>query len=352
MATNEIELSTETQEILDRHNLRTIRQIEKTEITRDRDGLKTDIWRWKDIQTAIKRIVDDMPPECNRPVIVPVNSSYEASLSHTIYVGVRTILPSETNPAHRHGGNAMRFTIDGDVEMKTNVGGEEFPMQANDLITIPQWRWHGHINEADNEVTWLEIHDTPLLIDALNKENPFEDNNGEQQTIDKPVGYYNSLYGETRTTTENGGIPGPFDGYRKPTPPYRFDWTDMSRALNYAEKNQDTHSPYDGVTLEYTNPARGAGPLFPTFGVNVQRLLNGEATRAHSHNAIEVNYVIEGKGQSVVGDSEMDWSGRDIFIIPPNQTHQHNPDADATLLNLSNRPLLEAINFYQEVDKS
>lgn len=352
MAMNEIELSTETRQTLNRLNLSPLWEIEEDELGKNRADLEADIWKWEEIKTAIDRIRNDTQQEFTGRVTVPVNASYSAAVSHTIYIGIHSVSSGDTAPAHRHGGNVLRFTIDGDPKMKTAVGGEEFSMRDNDLITTPQWEWHGHTNESDKDAMWLDILDVPLIFDALNIGNVSEAPDDDRLPIDKPVGYYESQYGEARSQPKNGEIPGPFEGIREPTPPYRFSWDKMAESLHYAENNnENAYSPFDGVVLEYTNPARGNGPLFPTFGAHAQRLLDGKTTRAHRHNATEVYYVIEGSGQTVVEGEELNWNDRDIFVVPPSQAHHHNPDADATLLNVTDRALLEAINFYHEIDE-
>jgi gentisate 1,2-dioxygenase len=355
----DVELSTATRQTLERHNLRPLWEVEEDALGHEREQLAADIWKWDDVETAIKELeadvdIADLPPGFRRRVAVPINVSYDGAISFTIYVGIQTVSPGEEAVTHRHGANALRFTIDGHEEMKTAVGGEEFPMLEHDLITTPQWEWHGHVNESDEEVAWLDVLDLPLVFDSLNLGPEFEEHGEGRQSFDKPMGYHASQYGGTRAKHDpgsNADVPGPYDGIRTPTPPYRFEWSEVAQSLDYAGDNEHAQDPYDGIAVEYVNPARGTGPLFPTFDVRAQRLPDGEATRAHSHNATEIYFVIEGAGQTSVGERTLDWGERDIFLVPPNEPHFHNPDDDATLLALSNRALLESINFYHEADE-
>lgn len=349
-----VELSRTTRDTLENNNLSPLWEVEEDHLGHTRPDLEPAVWKWEAMEEAIRLIeddvaIEDLPPGFRRRVTVPVNMAYGAAISFTIYVGVQTVSPGEEAVAHRHGANALRFTIDGHEEMKTAVGGEEFPMLDNDLVTTPQWEWHGHANESDADVAWLDVLDLPLVLDALNIGTEFEEHQEGRQTIDKPMGYHAAVYGEARPSShETSRIPGPFDGIRTPTPPYRFKWGNIAESLEFAAVDTDTHDPYDGVAVEYVNPARGAGPLFPTFDARAQRVLDGEATDAHQHNATEVYYVIEGSGQTIVDGDSLDWDARDLFIIPPNDPHFHNPDTDATFLVLSDRAVLEAINFYHE----
>lgn len=350
MSSNEIELSTGTRETLEEYNLRPLWEIAEEELAQARENLEADVWAWEDVRTAVDRVVSDVPPDVAPRVTVPVNATYGAALSHTMSVGVEAAPPGDTTHAHRHSGHFFRFAIDGHPEMETVVAGESFPMLDNDLVTIPQWEWHGGANGSDEETAWLVVDDSPLRIDALNVGNLYEAHDDERQPITRASGYHESRYGTCRPRSPNGDLPGDFEGTREPTPPYRFAWSDVSESLEYAGHDEDARSPYDGVVVDYTNPATGTDPLFPTIGVRAQRLPDAEATDAHSHNATEVYYVIEGSGQTTVDGEALDWSERDIFVVPTYREHAHDPDGDATLLVITDRPLLEAINCYHEFD--
>lgn len=347
----EVTMGAETRELIDRYNLSPLWEIEERELGTERDDLEPELWKWEHIRETIDRIaadvpIDDLPPGFRRRVAVPINPTYSGSISHTIYLGIQTVSPGETAPAHRHGANAVRYSIDGNERMKTAVGGEEFPMLNNDLITTPQWEWHDHINESDEDVAWLDILDLPLVFNSLNVGNQFEDHEEHRQTAEKPPGYWETKFGTlTPSNRHNTDIPGPFQGTRTPTPPYRFAWSACENALQNAAAEGVT-DPYDGVSMDYVNPATGNRPLFPTFGMRVQRL--HEPTAAHRHNSTEVYFVIGGSGATHVDETTLEWGNRDIFVIPPNDVHSHDPDDEATLLAVTDRPLLEGINFYFE----
>ena len=164
----------------------------------------------------------------------------------------------------------------------------------------------------------------------------------------KTEGYWDSQYGRARPAEEpgDGSIPGPFEGIREPTPPYRFKWAETQETLRQREEN-DEPDPYDGYSVAYVNPATGHPPLFPTLSFRAQ-LLPGEATDAHFHNSTEVFFVIEGEGATHVEDEVLEWGKWDIFSVPPGQAHHHDPDGEVILLGITDRPVFEAFNFYAE----
>ncbi|MGM0605290.1 MAG: cupin domain-containing protein [Halobacteriota archaeon] len=351
-----LQLSSDTRRILDEHNLRPLWEVER-DFGTVFDDFEADIWKWDDIQAAIDGIerdvpIADLPPGFQRRVAVPINPSYGNAISNTIYVGVQTVSPGETAPSHRHGANALRFSIDGSEEMKTVVAGEEFPMKDNDLITTPQWEWHDHVNDSDETAAWLDVLDLPLVLDSMNARNVFENHELDRQPVTKTQGYWESQYGRTRPAdeTKTTDIPGPFEGIREATPPYRFRWADTLETLRQRADNDDP-DPHDGYCLSYVNPARGAPPLFPTMSFRAQLLCEG-ATDPHFHNATEAYYVIDGEGATHVGDEALEWSARDIFVVPPDEPHSHDPDGEAILLGITDRPVFEAFNFYAEAEPS
>lgn len=225
-------------------------------------------------------------------------------------------------------------------------------MENNDLITTPQWEWHDHVNDSNETAAWLDVLDLPLILDTLNASNVFENHELERQPVTKTQGYWDSQYGRTRPygDTKDNSIPGPFEGIHEATPPYRFGWDEVMETLRQRAANDDP-DPHDGYSLSYVNPATGEPPLFPTMSFRAQ-LLNEGPTDPHFHNATEVFFVIEGRGATHVGNETLEWDQQDIFVIPPDEPHHHEPDDEAILFGMTDRPVFEAFNFYAEAEPS
>jgi gentisate 1,2-dioxygenase len=189
------------------------------------------------------------------------------------------------------------------------------------------------------------------VLDSLNASNTFENHELERQPVTKTQGYWDSQYGRARPhdQAKSDSIPGPFEGIREATPPYRFQWEETLETLRQRADNDDS-DPHDGYSLSYVNPATGKPPLFPTMSFRAQLLQ--EATDPHFHNATDVYFVIEGEGATHVDDEALEWSQWDIFVVPPDATHHHEPDDEAILLGITDRPVFEAFNFYAEARPS
>ena len=65
--------------------------------------------------------------------------------------------------------------------------------------------------------------------------------------------------------------------------------------------------------------------------------------------------MIEGQGESQVGDRTLDWQAGDVFVVPPWQrtTHRNRSgQAPACLFHLNDEPAIRALGLWlQEVDE-
>ena len=106
-------------------------------------------------------------------------------------------------------------------------------------------------------------------------------------------------------------------------------------------------SPFDGVLLEYSNPANG-GHTFPTLACSIQMLRPSEKTRAHRHTSGVAYYVVRGGGSTFVESTELAWEAGDCFVIPPWYTHSHtnsSATSDAILFSITDAPILEDLGL-------
>ncbi len=104
------------------------------------------------------------------------------------------------------------------------------------------------------------------------------------------------------------------------------------------------------VVLRHVNPRTGEYPL-QTMGSEARWLRPGEETRAERRTASEVVHVIEGQGESRVGDRTLDWQAGDVFVVPPWHwtTHRNRSgQAPACLFHLNDEPALRALGLWQE----
>ena len=68
---------------------------------------------------------------------------------------------AETAPEHRHSQNAFRFVVEGEG-VWTVVNGDPVAMRRGDLLLTPGWNFHGHHNDTDQPMAWIDGLDVPF----------------------------------------------------------------------------------------------------------------------------------------------------------------------------------------------
>ena len=104
------------------------------------------------------------------------------------------------------------------------------------------------------------------------------------------------------------------------------------------------------VILRYVNPRTGEFPL-RTIGCEAQWLRPSEITPAERRTASGVFHVIEGRGESRIGDETFTWEQGDCVAVPPSHWIQHkNPSssAPASLFHFNDEPAIRAVGLWQE----
>lgn len=128
---------------------------------------KPGVWRWK----AIEGVLDEMDKKPKRyPAFrrfaALVNQQWEGApgTSPLIFVGVQRIKVGETLPGHRHNSVAIYYWIQGTGHAE--IDGVMVPFSKGDVFTCPAWHDHSFVNDGDEDMIMLAIHDLPLLAQA------------------------------------------------------------------------------------------------------------------------------------------------------------------------------------------
>jgi gentisate 1,2-dioxygenase len=58
--------------------------------------------------------------------------------------------------------------------------------------------------------------------------------------------------------------------------------------------------------------------------------------------------VVEGQGETQVGDTTLHWKPRDIFVVPSWHWHRHRGESEAVLFSFSDRPVQEKLALWRE----
>jgi gentisate 1,2-dioxygenase len=108
---------------------------------------------------------------------------------------------------------------------------------------------------------------------------------------------------------------------------------------------------WDGVKLQYLNPATGGAPT-PTMAAFMQLLPAGFEGRPYRQTDGAVFSVVEGRGTALVGDGasqqRFEFAPRDHFVVPSWQTLRLLAREEAVLFSFSDRPLQQAAALGRE----
>jgi gentisate 1,2-dioxygenase len=125
------------------------------------------VWRWDDIEAVLTEMRKQPKryPAARRFAAL-VNQQWEGApgASPLVFVGVQRIHAGEELPGHRHNSVAIYYWINGSG--KALVNGKEIRFKAGDFFTCPAWHDHSFVNDGDEDMTMIAIHDLPLLAQA------------------------------------------------------------------------------------------------------------------------------------------------------------------------------------------
>jgi len=218
-----------------------------------------------------------------------------------------------------------------------NLGaGEPMPFEEGDLITNPHLTFHGHVNNGDGPVMWLDGLDGRFAGLAYEFR---EDYKGQEPVNVTKVAYSNRTLGRVRGTSVD----------RSPQPPpFRYPWAETRTALMTMKESEMEPDVYDGYLLTYVNPVTG-GPTLPTVECEMQLLPNGFKGEAHRHNSQSVYFVFRGKGASVVDGERFEWAQGDYLDVPSWAEHRHENTSgeDAILFSFNDSPAMKALGLYE-----
>ena len=86
-----------------------------------------------------------------------------------------------------------------------------------------------------------------------------------------------------------------------------------------------------------------------TIGAAAERLDAGSASPVIRETSSAVYHIIEGAGQSRVGEQSITWKQGDTFCIPAWTEYQHFADGDARVYfyRFDDKPMLRALGLYR-----
>lgn len=262
-------------------------------------------WRYADARAALHaagRLVGTEWAERRNLIMANPIPGNEYPTVATLVGAYQMVKPGETARSHRHTPNAMRVVLEAGPRTYTIVDGRKVPMLPGDVLLTPNWCYHGHSNESDDEAYWVDYLDAPL------------------------VHFLGPMFFEPHPGVLEHGAP------EDAASPMRFPYAD------YKPRLLASPACAEGVRTLKLGP-----PDLPTFDRVAVHLAAGAQWRCARSTANHIFTVLEGAGRSTIGDREFHWSAGDMLAAPGWYEHAHAAATDAVLLRVSDVPLMRIL---------
>ena len=297
------------------------------------------LWRYDELRPLLLEAGGLLTEkEAERRVLVLENPGArgQSRITQSLYAGLQLILPGEIAPCHRHAASALRFVLEGKGGY-TAVNGERTTMHPGDFILTPSWTYHDHGNPGDTPVIWLDGLDVPMV-------NMFDTSFAEHYP------------GEVQPNTIEDGdalvryganmLPVDYVPKSLASPIFNYPYSRSREALDELSRNGPPHECH-GIKMRFVNPATGGSPM-PTMGAFMQWLPAGFKGKPYRATDATVFSVVEGSGETKVGDTVMRWKKRDHFVVPSWAKVVHKAAGEAVLFSFSDRPVQERLDLWRE----
>ena len=256
----------------------------------------------------------------------------------TLWAAIQYLNPREDAPVHRHTQNAFRFVVEGEG-VWTVVNGDPVAMRRGDLLPQGGWNWHGHHNNSDQPMAWIDGLDIPFQY--FGDSTFFEFGPDQVETTEAPDHSRSErlwAHPSLRPLTQLGPTPS--------TPLLAYRWEHTDRALSEqlaleAEGYSATVEP-GHAAVRYTNPTTGAD-IMPTLRTEFHRLAQGTQTSVRREVGSSVFQVFYGSGEVTIGDARWTVAHGDMFVVPSWQPLSVATDNGLDLFRFSDAPIFERL---------
>ena len=297
------------------------------------------LWKYDELRPLIMeggRLIT--AKEAERRVLVLENPGLRgmSQITQSLYAGLQLITPGEVAPTHRHSASALRFIVEGSGAY-TAVDGERTTMHPGDFILTPSWTFHDHGNPGNEPVVWLDGLDVPIV-------NMFDTSFAEHHPMEtQPV---SKREGDALLRYGANMLPIEYKPASLSAPVFVYPYSRSRETLEQLHRNGPLH-PCHGAKVQYINPATGGYPM-PTIAAFLQYLPSGFRGEPYRSTDATIYSIVEGQGETRVGDQTFTWGPRDIFVVPSWATVSHTTREDAVLFSFSDRAAQKALGLWRE----
>ncbi|KAB2726478.1 cupin domain-containing protein [Brucella anthropi] len=302
------------------------------------------VWKWANLYPLAKRSGDLVPVGRGgeRRALGLANPGLDgnAYVSPTLWAAIQYLGPRETAPEHRHAQNAFRFVVEGEG-VWTVVNGDPVRMSRGDFLLTPGWHFHGHHNDTDQPMAWIDGLDIPFSYQ--NDVGFFEF--GSERVTD----YATPRFSRGERLWCHPGLR-PLSGLQNtvssPIGAYRWEHTDraLTEQLLLEDEGQPATVGQGHAAIRFVNPTTG-GDVMPTIRAEFHRLRAGAQTPPRREVGSSVFQVFDGRGSVVLGGMEHQLDIGDLFVVPSWTPWFLQAETRFDLFRFSDAPIMERLHF-------
>lgn len=262
------------------------------------------------LESAARLNVDTVMAERRNLIMInPLEGNIYATV-RTLISAYQLVLAHETARSHRHSPNALRLVLEASPKAYTVVNGKNIPMVPGDVLLTPNWAWHGHDNQSDQDAFWIDFLDVPTvqLLEPMFLE------------------MYEEAHGDWLEKTAEVDAQSPFC----------FSWSvDRERLAKQPESQPGWRELELGP------------PKLDTIMLTRWGLEAGVTAKPVVSTANSVVAVIEGEGTAVIDGKTFHWTRGDVHAVPAWKPYTFTAKTQASLLRVSDEAMLRRLNWYR-----
>ncbi len=276
--------------------------------------------------------------EAERRVLVLENPGLagQSRITPSLFAGYQIILPGEIAPAHRHVASALRFIVEG-KDSYSAIGGEKTMMEEGDFVITPSQAWHDHGNESDGAMVWLDgldMHIVNLFSASFAEGYP-----GKTHPHDKAEG-------ATMAEVGMNMLPEGYEHGSQSSPIFNYSYARTRDALDRVSRSLEPDACH-GFKMNYINPLSGKSAM-PTISTAMRLLPKGFVTQPYRSTAGTIFSVVEGSGTVTIGEGEMRFGPKDLFVAPSWHSISITADEDCVIFSFSDQIAQEKLDLFRE----
>jgi gentisate 1,2-dioxygenase len=311
--------------------------------TSPRPAARAHVWRWSELVKLAGRSGELVPVGRGgeRRAIALANPGLGGApfATPTLWAAIQYLNPREDAPVHRHTQHAFRFVVEGEG-VWTVVDGDPVAMRRGDFLLTPGWRFHGHHNQSDAPMAWLDGLDIPF-VHATGSAffEPGPDEVADRSTPARSRAERLWAHPGLRPVSQSA------PATSSPIAAYRWEHTDAALADQLALEAEG----YPGVVepghaaVRFTNPTTG-GDVLPTIRAEMHRLRAGARTATRREVGSAVWQVFDGDGRVRVGEHEWPVRPGDLVAVPSWAPLTFDADGALDLFRFSDTPIFERLH--------